>query len=69
MGFFEEITRHRLLKGILPMEQIYTAEELDAIAAAYVAYIAARHPEQVSKVGDDQEGQIILPVTELKAKY
>jgi hypothetical protein len=69
MGFFEEITRHRLIKGILPMEQIYTAEELDAIAAAYVAYIAGRHPERVSKVGDKREGQIFLPVSELKAKY
>jgi len=69
MDFFEEITRHRLLKGILPLEQIYTPEELDAIAAAYVAYVAARHPDQVKRVGDALEGQIVLPVTELKAKY
>lgn len=69
MEFFEEITRHKLLKGILPLEQIYTAEELDAIAAAYMAYIAGRHPERVGKIGDAQEGQIFLPVNELKAKY
>ncbi len=69
MEFFEEITSHKLLKGIFPMEQIYTAEELDAIAAAYMAYVAGRYPEQVSKLGDLQEGQILLPVTELKAKY
>jgi hypothetical protein len=69
MGFFEEITRHKLIKGILPSDQIYTTEELDAIAAAYVAFVAGRHPERVSGVGDLQEGQIHLPVTELRAKY
>ena len=69
MEFFEEITSHKLIKGILPLEQIYTAEELDAIAAAFVAYAAGRHPERVMSVGDPQEGQILLPVSELKAKY
>ena len=69
MEFFEEITRHKLLKGILPLDQIYTGEELDAIAAAYMAYLAGRHPERIGKVGDAQEGQIFLPVLELKAKY
>jgi len=57
------------MKGILPLEQIYTAEELDAIAVAYVAYTAARYPDRVMTVGDPQEGQILLPVSELKAKY
>jgi hypothetical protein len=69
MNFFEEITRHKLFKGVLPTEQIYTAEELDAIAAAYTAYETGRRPEQTIKVGDPEEGQIILPVAELKAKY
>lgn len=69
MEFFEEITRHKLLKGILPLEQIYLAEELDAIAAAYVAYTAASHPERIGRMGDEREGQISLPVLELKAKY
>lgn len=69
MEFFEEITRHKLLKGLLPLQQIYTAEELDAIAAAYMAYLVARYPERICKVGDAREGQIFLPVSELKAKY
>ncbi len=69
MEFFEEITRHKLLKGILPLEQIYSAEELDAMAAAYMAYSAARHPERIGCVGDVLEGQVFLPVRELKAKY
>jgi hypothetical protein len=69
MEFFEEITRHKLLKGTLPVEQIYTAEELDALAAAYMAYVVGCHPERIGNVGDPQEGQIFLPARELKTKY
>jgi hypothetical protein len=69
MDFFEELTRYKLLHGALPLEQVYTPEELDAIAAAHVAFVAGRHPERVIKIGDPQEGQIILPVTQLNAKY
>lgn len=69
MDFFEELTRHKLLKGLLPMDLIYTAEELDAIAAAYTAYTAGRHPERIIKIGDENEGQVCLPVTELKSRY
>ncbi len=69
MEFFEEMTRHKLLKGMLPIEQIYSAEALDAIAAAYTAYIAWRYPGRLGKLGDVQEGEIFLPVPELKAKY
>jgi hypothetical protein len=39
MRFFEEITRHRLLKGVLPFDELYTAAELDALAAAYTALL------------------------------
>jgi predicted RNase H-like nuclease len=42
---------------------------LDAIAAAYVAFVACRHPERVLKIGDVEEGQITLPVSQLKEKY
>ena len=69
MDFYEEITRHKLLRGLLPLEQVYSAEELDAISAAYVAFVASRHPERVFKVGSPDEGQITLPVTQLKPKY
>jgi len=69
MEFFEEITRHRLLKGILPVEFIYTAEELDALAAAFTAYLAASQPGEVVWVGNKQEGQIVLPVPRLKESY
>jgi hypothetical protein len=69
MRFFEEITRHRFLKGILPTENLYTPYELDALAAAYTAWLAASHPQQVTLLGDPEEGQIALPVAELKPHY
>ncbi len=69
MEFFEEITRHRLSKGVLPMDLIYSSEELDAMVAAYTAYLASNHPGDVIWVGDQKEGQIVLPVSELKEAY
>ena len=69
MRVFEEITRHRLLKGILPVEVLYSAGELDALAAAYTAWLSALHPDQVTLLGDPQEGQVVLPGTDLKARY
>jgi predicted nuclease with RNAse H fold len=69
MEFFEEITRHKLLHGALPVEFIYTAEELDALVAAYTAYLTVSHPDEVVWVGNKQEGQLVLPVALLKETY
>jgi predicted RNase H-like nuclease len=69
MRVFEEITRHRLLKGVLPLEPLYSAGELDALVAAYTSWLAALHPEQVTLLGDPQEGQVVLPGVELKLRY
>jgi len=69
MDFFEEITRHKLLKGALPLEQVYTPEQLDALAAAGTAWLSARHPERTCRLGDPVEGQVLLPVAELKPRY
>jgi len=69
MEFFEEITRHKLLRGVLPMEFIYASQELDTLMAAYVAYCTVSHPQDMILIGDKQEGQIALPVGELKERY
>jgi hypothetical protein len=69
MRFFEEITRHRLLSGILPEDDLYTPGELDALVASYTAWMVVNEPEKTSAVGDPQEGQITLPVPELKEHY
>jgi hypothetical protein len=69
MDFFEEFTRHKLLKGQLPLELLYTPEQLDAIAAAHTAWLAGTKPLQTTLIGDPAEGQITLPASELKPRY
>jgi predicted RNase H-like nuclease len=51
------------------MEFIYSAEELDALVAAFTAYLTASQPGEVVWVGNKQEGQIVLPVSGLKEAY
>lgn len=69
MRFLEEITRHRLLKGKLPAEDIYSPGELDALVAAYTAWLTLNKPDETMRLGDEREGQLVLPVGELKAHY
>jgi uncharacterized protein DUF429 len=69
MAFLEEITRHRLLNGLLPTELVLAPEQLDALSAAYTAWLAAFKPHELSQVGNKQEGFITLPGPELKEKY
>ncbi|MBI5842309.1 MAG: DUF429 domain-containing protein [Chloroflexi bacterium] len=69
MNFFEEITRHRLRMGIMPMELIYPSEQLDALAAAYTAWLAVKRPEGTLRLGMENEGFVVLPVGDLKTKY
>lgn len=63
MMFFEEITRHRLLQGALPVDLILAPEQLDALVAAYTAWLAFRDPSAVQRIGDESEGQVVLPGT------
>jgi len=69
MEVFEEITRHKLLRGILPSELIYAPEELDALVAALTAFRSVEKPDRFCLHGDREEGQIILPVKGLKERY
>lgn len=69
MRVFEEITRYRLLQGILSLDDLYRPQELDAIAAAYTAWKAALHPDGITLVGHPEEGQIVLPVKSMKERY
>ena len=59
MDFFEEITRHKLMQGILPVENLYSARELDAMVAAYIGWMTYNRPKQVNLQGD-----FILPTQE-----
>ena len=69
MEFFEELTRHKLLKGQLPLDLLYTPEQLDALSAAHTAWLLGNKPALTSLIGDPEEGQITLPVPELKSRY
>ena len=69
MEFFEEITRYKMTKGIWPLELLYSPAQLDAIVAAYTAWMSVNKTEHILMVGDIKEGRIVLPEKELKAKY
>lgn len=69
MDFFEEITRHKMLKGVWPIEVLHLPEQLDALVAAYTAWRIWKKPEKTSSLGDVKEGKIFLPASELKEKY
>ncbi len=69
MDFFEEVTRHRLLKADLPFDWVYESEMLDALAAAFTAWQTVRQPDELTLVGDPREGQIVLPVASLLPRY
>jgi hypothetical protein len=60
MNFFEEVTRYRLLHGILPAEKILSGLQLSAMLAAYTAWLSANKPDQLVKFGNPEEGVIYL---------
>ncbi|HJS19719.1 MAG TPA: hypothetical protein VJ785_13310 [Anaerolineales bacterium] len=56
MDYFEEITRYKLIQGLLPTENIFSTKQVDALMMAYVAWLAVHHAEKVLLRGD-----LILP--------
>lgn len=69
MDVFEEITRHRLLQGIWPLKNLHSPAELDALVAAYTAWLAATRPAEITTLGHPDEGQMVLPSASLKNRY
>lgn len=69
MRTFVEWTRHRFLTGQLETDEIYSHDQLDAIVAAYTAYLAECEPGHITVLGDPTEGQIVIPVEELQDSY
>ncbi len=69
MDFFEEITRYKMTQGIWPMDVLYLPEQLDALIAAYTAWLAANRANNILMIGDVKEGLMVLPGKELKEKY
>jgi hypothetical protein len=69
MIFYEEITRYKLMNGILPVELVHIPEQLDALVAAFTAWWAMVKHGGITYVGNKQEGIITLPSPLLKEKY
>lgn len=69
MGVFEEWTRHRILSSQLPLDDVHGHDLLDALVAAFTAYLMAEAPHRVTSVGDPAEGTIIVPNATLKENY
>jgi hypothetical protein len=69
MDFFEEITRYKMIQGQWPVDLLYLPEQLDAMVAAFTAWLAMNKPNQITRVGNEAEGYITLPEKELKEKY
>lgn len=63
MIFFEEITRHKMMTGHLPEGIVLSPAELNALIAAFTAWSAYTNPTAVTRLGDPDEGRIILPVS------
>jgi hypothetical protein len=56
MDIFEEITRYKLIKGTFRLENVYSSKELDALAAAYLAWTRVNRPERIVAAGE-----LVLP--------
>lgn len=62
MDFFEEITRHKLLHGMLPLKNIFSAEELNALMCAHIAWRCVCQPESLRWLGQPDEGSVAIPL-------
>ncbi len=61
MEYYQEVTRHRIMLGALPRQMVYQPAEIQALAAAYMAWLAVNQGENIELLGDREEGQIVLP--------
>jgi hypothetical protein len=59
VDMFEEITRYKLIQGILPLENLPSTSELDALAAAYLSWMSVNRPGQIVP-----KGEFVLPAIE-----
>jgi hypothetical protein len=62
MDFFEEVTRYKLLQGLLPLQIVLSPYELNAWMAAYTAWLSIYQPARVSYLGVPEEGVVALPI-------
>ena len=56
---FEEITRFKLIQGILALDELPSSNELDALVAAYLAWLSLNRPGRIAP-----KGELVLPAEE-----
>ena len=59
VDMFEEITRYKLVQGILPLENLPGSHELDALVSAYLSWMSINRPGQIVP-----RGEFVLPAQE-----
>jgi len=59
VDIFEEFTRYKLIQGILPLDRLPSSRELDALVAAYLAWMSINRPAQIVP-----KGEFVLPARE-----
>lgn len=59
VDLFEEITRYKLIQGILPLENLPSSNGLDAIVAAYLSWLSVNRPARIVP-----KGEFVLPASE-----
>jgi len=62
MDYFEELTKYRLLQGLLPHAMLYSGSQLDALVSAFMARLACVDPSSVQQIGDGMGGFVHCPV-------
>ncbi len=69
MQVLEQVSRQNLLWGDLPLKGLHTPAELDALAAAQTAWMAANQAETITLLGDPEEGQVVFPAAQPLERY
>jgi hypothetical protein len=59
IDLFEEITRYKLVQGILSLEDLPSSKELEALVAAYFAWMVVNRPGRMVV-----QGEFMLPAQE-----
>ena len=59
VDMFEELTRYKLIQGILPLEKLPSSHELDALVAAFLAWTSFSRSERIVP-----KGEFVLPAGE-----
>ncbi len=69
MIYFEELTRFKLLHGVLPQKIILPLQEMNGLLCALTVWNTINQSESTLQIGNPPDSSITLPVPELQEKY